>query len=155
MISPELLRRYPFFSQLSDANLKAIAMISDQREVEAGALIYEEGQSADYFYFLIDGSIDLTYSVGEGLVPKTRKVFQVGEINPGDVFGISGLVEPFIINISGKAANNCHFIAIDAKALRAMMEMDNHMGYVFMTQVAKAAVEQIIALRIQLGAAWA
>jgi CRP-like cAMP-binding protein len=155
MISPELLRRYPFFSQLSEANLKAIAMISDEQEIKAGTLIFEEGQSADYFYFLIDGSIDLTYSVGEGLVPKTRKVFQVGEINPGEVFGISALVEPFIINISGAAAKNCRVIVTDAKALRAMMEMDNHMGYVFMTQVAKVALEQMIAIRIQLGAAWA
>jgi CRP-like cAMP-binding protein len=117
-------------------------------------VIFSEGQSAGFLYFLLDGSIDLTYTVGEGLHPKTQKVFQVGEINPEEVFGISALVEPFTINASGTAAKDCRYITIDAKALRAMMEMDNHMGYMFMTSIAQAALEQLVAIRVQLAAAW-
>jgi len=37
MISPELLRNFPHFSGLSYECLKAIAMISDEREFEKGA----------------------------------------------------------------------------------------------------------------------
>jgi len=51
MISPELLRRYPFFSQLTDRNLKAIAMISEEYEVKAGSILFEEKQPAESFYF--------------------------------------------------------------------------------------------------------
>ena len=107
MISPELLRRYPFFGQLSDANLKALAMVSELEEVKAGTPIFAEGQPAEFMYFLLEGSIDLTYAVGEGLNPKTRKIFEVGEINPEEVFGISALVEPFTINANGTAAVDC------------------------------------------------
>jgi len=155
MISPELLRRYPFFSQLSDANLKALAMVSEVEEVKAGTAIFAEGQPAEYLYFLLEGSIDLTYAVGEGLNPKTYKVFQVGEINPEEVFGISALIEPFTINANGSAAKHCRYITIDAKALRAMMEMDSRMGFLFMTRIAKVAMEQLVAIRVQLAAAWA
>jgi CRP-like cAMP-binding protein len=155
MISPELLRRYPFFSQLTDAHLKALAMVSEVEEVKAGTVIFSEGQPAEFLYFLLEGSIDLTYLVGEGLHPKTQKVFQVGEINPEEVFGISALIEPFTINANGTAAKDCRYITIDAKALRAMMEMDNHMGFLFMTGIAKVAMEQLVAIRVQLAAAWA
>jgi CRP-like cAMP-binding protein len=155
MISPELLRRYPFFSELSDANLKALAMVSELEEVQAGTPLFTEGQPAEYVYFLLEGSIDLTYAVGEGLNPKTHKIFQVGEINPEEVFGISALVEPFTINANGTAAVDCRYITIDAKALRAMMEMDSRLGYVFMTRIAKVAMEQLVAVRVQLAAAWA
>ena len=154
MISPELLRRYPFFSQLTDAHLKALAMVSEVEEVKAGTVIFSEGQTAALLYFLLEGSIDLTYAVGEGLQPKTHKVFQVGEINPEEVFGISALVEPYTINANGIAAKDCRYITIDAKALRAMMEMDSHLGYLFMTSIAKIAMEQLVAVRVQLAAAW-
>jgi CRP/FNR family transcriptional regulator, cyclic AMP receptor protein len=155
MISPELLRRYPFFGQLTDAHLKALAMVSEVEEVKAGTLIFAEGKPADYFYFLLEGSIDLTYNVGEGLNPKTFKVFQVGEINPEEVFGISSLIEPYSINANGTAAVDCRYIAIDAKALRAMMEMDNRLGFLFMSRIAKVALQQLVAIRVQLAAAWA
>jgi hypothetical protein len=32
MISPEILRRYPFFSSVKDDSLKKIAMISEEEE---------------------------------------------------------------------------------------------------------------------------
>ena len=155
MISPELLRRYPFFSELSDSNLKALAMVSELEEVKAGTPLFSEGQPAEFLYFLLEGSIDLTYAVGEGLNPKTYKIFQVGEINPEEVFGISSLIEPYSINANGTAAVDCRYIAIDAKALRAMMEMDNRLGFLFMSRIAKVALQQLVAIRVQLAAAWA
>jgi CRP/FNR family cyclic AMP-dependent transcriptional regulator len=155
MISPELLRRYPFFSQLSSANLKAIAMISEEVETAAGATIFDEGNPAELFYFLIEGTIDLSYVVKESHLPRTRKEFEVGEIDPEEIFGISSLIEPYLNNATGKAAKDCRYITIDAKALRALMELDNQMGFIFMSQVAKVVMQQLIGVRVQLAAAWA
>jgi len=153
MISPELLRRYPFFSQLTDRNLKAIAMISEEYEVKAGKIIFEEKKPSRTLYFLIDGSIDLINSVEVGNKPKIRKEFLVGEINPQEVFGISAIIEPHILNATGKAAKDCRFIAIDANALLALMELDCEMGYIFMCHIAKAAMERLIATRVQFASA--
>ncbi len=36
MISPELLRRYPFFGTLSEEQLRQIAMIAEEQTYEAG-----------------------------------------------------------------------------------------------------------------------
>ncbi len=41
MISPELLRRYPFFGFLGDAQLKAIAMIAEESTYEKDQPIFE------------------------------------------------------------------------------------------------------------------
>ena len=153
MISPEPLRRYPFFSQLNERHLKAIAMISEEGEVKAGTILFEENQPSRSFYFLIDGSIDLISVVEEGFKSKTRKEFNVGEINPQEVFGISSIIEPYLLHATGKAAKDCRFITIDAKALLALMEMDCEMGYIFMRHVAKSATERMIATRVQLAAA--
>ena len=154
MISPELLRRYPFFSQLNERNLKAIAMISEEQEAKAGTILFEEKAPARLLYFLIDGGIDLINSVETGIIPKTRKEFHVGEINPQEVFGISSVIEPHVLNATGRAAKDCRFIAIDANALLALMEMDYQMGFIFMRHIAEAAVERLIATRVQFAAAW-
>jgi len=46
------------------------------------------------------------------------------------VFGISAIIEPYVINATGIAAKDSRYIAIDAKALLALMEMDYQMGYI-------------------------
>jgi CRP/FNR family transcriptional regulator, cyclic AMP receptor protein len=155
MISPELLRRYPFFSELTEANLKAIAMVSEELDVTAGTRIFDEGQPANIFYFLIDGSIDLISTSRDERNPSARKVFQVGEINPEEVFGISSLIEPYVLSATGTAAKDSRIIAIDGKALRAMMELDCHMGFIIMMRIAKIARDQLVSIRVQLAAAWA
>jgi hypothetical protein len=43
MISPELLRRYPFFGLLTEAQLKAIAMIAQETNFTDGTQIFKEG----------------------------------------------------------------------------------------------------------------
>lgn len=155
MISPEILRRFPFFSALDPEQLKAIAMISEVVEIHQGERLFEECQSAEYFYLLMDGSIDLVIlSEGTGQ-SKTRREFHVGEINPGEVFAISALIEPYQFSATGNVSQNGSIIKINASSLRALLEKDNHLGYHLMAHVAKAAMERLLATRVQLAAAWA
>jgi hypothetical protein len=44
MISPERLRRYPFFAGLTENQLDAIALISEDKTGEMDAIIFVEGQ---------------------------------------------------------------------------------------------------------------
>jgi CRP-like cAMP-binding protein len=153
MISPELLRRYPFFGLLTDAQLKAIAMIAQEENISSGTQIFNEGNKADTFYLLLQGSVDLFYTVDTEGVLDFNKEFLVGEINPGEAFGISALVEPYIFSATAKADQNLRFIAIDAVALRALLEKDSKMSCVVMYQVAKVFAERLQSTRIQLAAA--
>jgi hypothetical protein len=53
MISPEVLRRYPFFAGLSAKQLQEIAQISHMRTFEVGEQIFREGNTAAQMLFLI------------------------------------------------------------------------------------------------------
>ena len=57
MISPELLRRFPFFNFMDEAQLKAVAMIAEELTYEKDEVIVEAGKPADHFFFLIDGDV--------------------------------------------------------------------------------------------------
>lgn len=155
MISPELLRRYSVFALLNEQDLYAIAMISDEVTADTGTTLFEECQPADALYLLVDGSVDLYYKSEEEYHPKIRKDFLVGEVNPGEIFSISSMIEPYVLNASARASKPSRYIKIDAVALRQLVESNHQMGFVIMRQIAKALMERLAYTRVQLAAAWA
>ena len=66
MISPELLRHYPYFAEISDESLRQIAMIADEQIVPAGTVLFREGDKAEALYILAEGEIDIQYTLGHG-----------------------------------------------------------------------------------------
>lgn len=155
MISPELLKRYPFFGTLSTAQLKAIAMIAEKQTFEKGSVICEEGKPANAFYLLLDGRVSLYYKSEEEFHPATRKDFLVGEINPGEVFAISVLVEPYIYTATVKAEQQTKVVRFDSAGLNDLINKDPRLYCVLMREIAKAAMERLSFARVQLAAAWA
>ena len=155
MVSPELLRRYPFFGTLEDAQLKQVAMVCEKGECEKGTIFYEECTQADQFFLLIDGSVDLCDRTQEDFPAKDApppKEFLVGDINPGEVFGVSALVEPFSHSTTARAARQCTYISLDAIALRELVNNDVHLAYKLMVQTTRTTLERMAGLRAQLAA---
>ncbi len=152
MISPEILRRYPFFGQLSDDQLRAIAMITEETGFEKGVCLFEEGHSAQTLYLLVEGNLDLFYKSEEEFHGKTRKEFLVGEINPGEVFGISSMVEPYSYSASARAAQKGKYLKIDAGALRKLIDGDPKLAYRLLSQLLKVYSERLYYTRVQLAA---
>jgi CRP-like cAMP-binding protein len=155
MISPELLRRYSFFGSLNEDQLKAIAMIAEMDKAEAEGVLFEEGQPAQYLYLLLEGAVDLYYKSEEKFHPTVKKEFHVGVINPGELFSLSALIEPHLLNATGRAAQASRFVRFDGAALRELMDRDCELGYFVLQQLTKALMERLTYTRIQLAAAWA
>ncbi|MCL4505610.1 MAG: Crp/Fnr family transcriptional regulator [Chloroflexi bacterium] len=148
MISTELLRRYPFFGGLNDAQLAGIAMIAEEASFPGSAVIVEEGKPASKLYVLIEGSVDLWYSGGRDVKIKTP----VGGVAPGEVFSVSSMIAPFHLTATAIASEPVRAIVIDAAGLRAMCEVDFGLGYVLMRHLAQAVVERLHYARVQLAA---
>jgi CRP-like cAMP-binding protein len=155
MVSAEILRRYPFFGSLSDAQIKAIAMIADGEMIVKGSVICEEGQPATALYLLIDGRVSLYYKSEEEFNPSSRRDFFVGEINPGEVFAISVFVEPYKYTSTVRAEQDCRVIKFDSTELNKLIEQDPRLYCILMKETAKAAMERLAYARVQLAAAWA
>lgn len=150
MISPELLRRYPFFGKLNDTELKSIAMITEEAELAEGITLFEEGQAATTLYFLVEGNIDLYYIAEEKYHPQVRKEFFVGEINPGEVFAISTLIEPYIYTSTAKVDKPSKVLKIQAEELRSLLTGNCTLGYKTMCQIAHAAIDRLGSARVLL-----
>ena len=152
MISPEVVRRYPFFSCVDDAQQKAVAMVADDMTFAKGKVIFEEGQDAGTMYILVDGSVSLGIAA-EGKHGTPSDWLFVGEINPGEPFGISSMLPGEIYTSGAVALTNARVIKIDAVELRKLMDTDCEMGFCLMQQMGKAALERLRLTHIQLAAA--
>lgn len=152
MISPELLRRYPFFGFLTSQQLKDIAMITDEVELKSSEKLYESSQAADSLYLLMHGGIDLYYIVLDENEPDLSKEFLIGEVNPGDAFGFSSLIEPYIYTTSAVITKDGKALRVNVNELRKFFVDEKEMALGFMTETAKAIMQHLQATRVQLAA---
>ncbi len=154
MISPELLRRFPFFGWIDPNYLREIALISEEQSYEKDVTLFEEGASADTLFFLVTGSVDLFFSAREETRPDTHKDYYSGSINPGEAFAISALIAPHIYVATARTSAPSIILNIDGKALRKLLDANPALGYRMMEQIARVALQRLTTTRIQLAAAW-
>jgi CRP/FNR family transcriptional regulator, cyclic AMP receptor protein len=153
MVSPELLRRYPFFAFLDDARLRAVAMITEEVVAEPEEVLFREGTPADALYFLIDGGVELHYVVKDARSGAVQRDFLVGHVNPGEVLAISALIEPYTLTTDARTTTACRLLRIEAAGLRALCELDTYLAHGMMRAAARAAMERLGHTRVELVAA--
>lgn len=150
MVSVELLRRYKFFQHFSESQLKGVALISSLQSFGKGSLVVKENSDATHLYLLISGDIDLVYS---GAGEESGVNVLVGSLAQGEVFGVSSLIEPYQFISSVKNASDVEVISIDALALRALAELDPHLGYTLMRQISASVLERLKFTQMELARA--
>jgi CRP-like cAMP-binding protein len=144
MISPEQLRRYPYFADVQEASLRQVAMISEEKSIPAGAVIFEEGDAADNLYIIADGEIDIEYTLGSG-EKRTVDTVVAGELSMW-----SALVEPYKSTATGTAKSDTKLIAIDGGKLRDLCEQDHDLGYRMLICLTKLLAARLEGARVQL-----
>ena len=71
-----------------------------------------------------------------------------------EIFGLSAVVEPYTYKATARTAQPCNFIKFDGPALRALIEEDCRLGYIFMREISVALRDRLMDSRVQLAAAW-
>jgi CRP-like cAMP-binding protein len=153
MISPETLRRFRFFGRLNEKQLNNLAMIGKEVHLEDNQTLFEEGEPAQALYFLLEGSIDLYYTIQEAYRPSDRKEIAVGDINAGELFGISTLIEPYILTSTARSNGTSRAIQFDGETLKKSIAEDSLLELELMRKMAQTAIERLHATRTQLAAA--
>lgn len=147
MISPEQLRRYPYFANVSDAALKEVAMISEEMTASAGQVLFTEGDKADSLYILVEGEVDLQCRLGDG------EQRTVDTLVAGDLLVWSALVEPYRCHSTGRTRTACKLIQINGQKMRARCETDHDLGYRIALSLTTLLAGRLEAARVQLATA--
>jgi CRP-like cAMP-binding protein len=138
---------------MNHIQLHEVAMITEEIEYGAGAVIFTMKEAANNLYLLREGNVELHYTVTDERGMEKRQDFLVGMINPGEMFGISALIRPYQFTTSALTTGSSQLLVLDAVELRALCEKDTMLAAEWQRHIAEVTLERLHYTRIQLLAA--
>jgi CRP-like cAMP-binding protein len=103
----DALKRVPLFSHCGEAELRFVATQADELSVEAGRTLIRQGDPADTFYVLLDGSVDVSI---DGKLRRT--------LGAGDFFGEIGMLDRGPGTATCTATTPCQFMVMSHPQFR-------------------------------------
>lgn len=159
MVSAELIRRYPFFGNLSKEQIDNLTHVGTELTLDAGFYFFREGEELDKFYVVLKGEVGILVDLTDDRVKQPLSGQLTGEIitreivtskvGPGEIFAWSALVPPFTATSSCKALSLCRVIGFDCRQLRQMFEEDCRFGYVMLLKTTKIIRARLRSLRME------
>lgn len=138
------LKKHPFFKVLSDKQLKVIEGCAKNVRFAEGKTIFVEGDPADAFYFIEEGSVSIELTVPD------RPRSSVHQVGTGDILGWSWVSPPYHWHFNARALKATKAIAFDARCLRAKLDEDHALGYELLKRFAEVIVQRLDATQVQL-----
>ncbi len=146
MVSMEILRSLPYFAGVGTESLRAVAAITEERDLAAGEPLFREGDPAQALFILRAGEVDIVYQrpADEGLVVDT--------VIAGDLIGWSSLVEPYRCTATAVPRAAGRAVRIDAAGIRKLCEQDHTLGYHLLKELAGTLSRRLQGALVQLAA---
>ncbi len=146
MITPELISRYPFFSDLELDDIIALADSAEGLTTQTGDFIFREGDLLKNFFIVVEGAVGIVHE-RSGKDKDTETV--ISAVGPGHVFAWSALVPPYKATASAKSLTPCWLIAFDCKKLFTTFKADCEFGYRMMQKIVQISRDRLLDARIE------
>jgi CRP/FNR family cyclic AMP-dependent transcriptional regulator len=141
----QTLADHPFFEGIDPGHLEFIAQGASEQSFEADELIFQEGDEAETFYLIRQGSVMLsTFIPGKGFA-------NIESLGEGEVLGWSWLIPPYQWHFSARAIQPTQVIVLDGVQLRQRSEEDHEFGFEFYKRLALIVGQRLRATRMRLG----
>jgi len=139
----QMAHAYRLLSELDHDQLRKLLPLLEEKNFQAGDIIFRQGGKASYLHLIVSGEVALESVVGAEAVP-------VQKIRPGDAIGWSALTDSEAAHFRARAVTPVETVAFPGEALRAACERDPKMGYHLMRQLLETVTERLDAVRRQL-----
>lgn len=159
MVSPELLRRYPFFAGLTHDQLVALAMTADEQNFKADHRFFSEGDELDYFYLVTQGAVGIVFEVPAKGVKQsvagqlTGKLetddVVVSHVRPGEPFGWTAIVREGGATAGAVALEDSKVVLFDMERMLEKFEEDPALGCAMLQSVLRSVRQRLHDLRLE------
>lgn len=110
-----LLRNVPFFEGLAEEDLHRIAGIVTRVQLEAGEILFKEGDPGDAFFIVHDGAVELTLARGAGDAEK------LALRRTGETFGEMALLNDAPRSATARVVGGANLIRIEQGAFQELL----------------------------------
>jgi CRP/FNR family cyclic AMP-dependent transcriptional regulator len=153
MVSPELVRRYPFFAGLEYDQLVALAQVAKETTAEPGHYFFNEGDVLKSFYLVVEGTVAVVIGVTDRNVEHKfveqlygdlkKKDVVVSTVEGGDLFGWSALIPPYISTAGAKAVKPSRIVEFNCEELWKLYPGNNHFTFLLTQKVAQVMRQRL------------
>jgi CRP-like cAMP-binding protein len=133
MITFDRLRKVEIFQGLSDEDLKRAAPFCLEGSFSKGEFLCEEGERADKFFILEEGSVSIRFRKGVNFCIQT----------PGKILGWSFLVPPNRYSASAQALVPTKVLVIKSPDFYALVHRNAEMGLRIMENLAQVVANRL------------
>ncbi|MGC8908813.1 MAG: cyclic nucleotide-binding domain-containing protein [Desulfomonilaceae bacterium] len=109
-----IIERAELFSDLSVELINDIKTFVSEESFDKGAILFRQDDPADYFFILMEGRVELVIGT-QGQIDYTVS-------HPGEIFGLSSMVDRETYTADAKCAAPTKVAKIDKKRLTRLLE---------------------------------
>ena len=139
-----VLREHPFLNDFPDRHLELVVGCASNVRLEAGQIIFHEGEEANTFYLIRQGKVALQ------IFSERRGPLTILTLGEGEILGWSWLFPPYRWKFSARTLEPTRVFAIDGQCLRGKAEQDHELGYELLKRFAYVVEDRLEAMRLQL-----
>src|SRR6187455_1081131 len=114
----ETLRAMQFFHGVGDEDLNKLAGCAKLEDYPAATAIYREGETANNFFLVVNGSVGLEIVAGKGGV---RRIFTV---DSGELVGLSPVLKAGAMRATARTLDKTTLVSFDGARTLALLEQE-------------------------------
>ena len=138
------IQAHPFLKGMNAHQLRILSDCARKTHFYPGEVIFREGDPADRFYLIENGTVALeSYVHGKGMT-------RIQTIGKGEALGWSWLFEPYFWHFGASAIEPVDALFLYAPPLRMECEADHELGYQLFKRMAEVMLSRLQATRRQL-----
>jgi putative ABC transport system ATP-binding protein len=128
----EVLQRCDYFRDLTEGMLTDVANKMVLESLEAGSIVFRQGDPGDRFYIIRTGTVDVIQETADG------KAQRIATLGPADFFGEVALMQDIPRTATIRCTTDCEFYTLD-KELFKVVQKHSH---VFAEELARAVARR-------------
>ena len=138
----QALKQCQVFSSIDDAALEAVLANLTEKQFDAGATAFREGEPATELLIVQDGKIALQMATSSPETGLSRRI-TVEVVGANEIAGWSAVVEPHRYTMTGVCLQSTRALSISAVQLRQVMVANPSIGYEILTGLAKVIATRL------------
>lgn len=139
------LKQYPLFSDLNEAQLRAVAQLCESECFYPNHTLFEEEQPGTRIFLLIEGEVEMLLTIGEA--GPTR----VGLSKAGEIIGCPTLIPPYTHTATARSLTPIEVLAIDVGGLRELFKQDCGLAVSVQQHLIQTLLDCLMDLRLAAG----
>jgi len=129
-----ILKKIPIFTGMLDNEYEVLIDVFDVVQVEAGSVLFEEGQSGDVMYVLLAGAVEIS----------TRKSGIIYNMQPGEMIGEIGAVCQMPRSATAAVSAASSFLCLGSRDINQLAGKSPRVSFVIMRNIAKTLAERLM-----------